>query len=373
MERPLPPEVPPGLAELLGELAPGAKVVAARRLGPDDSAGAATAKGTGYGEPIRITLDEPDGRRRQLVLHTAKPDVFGHDRRADRAAELLLAFDTFGGVPGHVRALDVGAIGPGGRLRSLRDAGEFYLLTEWAPGTVYAEDLRRVAERGEATAADEERAVALGAWLVGLHRGRRGQEPADRAANLYARAIRDLVGHGEGIFGLVDAFPDGTPAAPRARLYAIERRAVAWREKLHARWDRLARTHGDFHPFNVVFEEGARFALLDASRGGVGDPADDVTCMAINFPFFALERPASWPRGLGRLHRRFLDAYLDGGGDREVLDVAPPFYAWRALVLANPSFYPSLPAAARERLLGLAERVLEAGRLDPGFVEELFQ
>jgi len=36
-----------------------------------------------------------------------------HDRRADRAAQALLAFDDFAAIPHHIAALDVGAIGPG--------------------------------------------------------------------------------------------------------------------------------------------------------------------------------------------------------------------------------------------------------------------
>jgi hypothetical protein len=41
--------------------------------------------------------------------------------------------------------------------------------------------------------------------------------------------------------------------------------------------------------------------------------------------------------------------------------------------IANPAFYPQLTAAARERLLGLAEAALDAGALDPARAEELFR
>ena len=53
--------------------------------------------------------------------------------------------------------------------------------------------------------------------------------------------------------------------------------------------------------------------------------------------------------------------------------MAAPWLAWRALVIASPRFYPDLPAAAREALLGLAERALGAERFDPGTAEELFR
>ena len=55
-------------------------------------------------------------------------------------------------------------------------------------------------------------------YLVGLHR-HRGGRPAQ-----YRRACRDLLGSGEGIFGIRDAYADDTPGAPPARLDAIEAR-----------------------------------------------------------------------------------------------------------------------------------------------------
>jgi hypothetical protein len=55
-----------------------------------------------------------------------------------------------------------------------------------------------------------------------------------------------------------------------------------------------------------------------------------------------------------------------------VLETAPPFLAWRALVLASPRFYPHLSAPARDVLLSFAERALDAPPLDPGSAEALF-
>jgi hypothetical protein len=278
---------------------------------------------------------------------------------------VLLAWDTFGQLPDHVRALDVGAVARDGRLISLADAGELYLLTEWAPGTLCADELRRIAHSGRAEPRDLERAGALARWLVALHR------PIDRPA-AYVRAIRDLIGHGECLFGIIDGYGDGAPGAPVERLRAIERSCVEWRWKLRPRTHRLRRTHGDFHPFNVVFD-GARLRVLDASRGSMGDAADDVAAMLINFPFFAVERRESWAHGLAPLYRRFWGSYLDGSGDRELPEVLAPFLAWRALVVSCPLFYPRLGARERDALLGWAERALAAPRFDPEWAEELFR
>jgi aminoglycoside phosphotransferase (APT) family kinase protein len=355
------PDLPAGLAAAIAAAIPGATVTGCEPLGGDAGHGA-SEKGGGYGRPLRVRLRDAAGRERSLVLRSAGANEFGHDRRADRAAQVLLAWDTFPLLPDHVQALDVGALTPAGLL-SLREAGELYLLTDYAEGTPYAEDLRRVVATGEATALDLDRAAALARWLGALH--------AERIDDVVAwrRAVRDLLGSGEGIFGIVDAYPPGT--VPAAALHDLERACLDWRWRLRSQPRRLRRIHGDFHPFNLLFGEGVAFTALDASRGCAGDPADDLTALAVNYVFFALERPSSWLRGFGPLWRRFWEAYGEVGDLRAALAAAPPFLAWRALVVGCPRFYPRLPATSRSALLWLAERALAADRLDLALPEEL--
>lgn len=315
-------------------------------------------KHIGYGEPVLARFRTAAGERR-VVIHTMAPNWFGHDRRSDRAALALLAADTYGALPRHVRVLDVGAFGSDGALRSLADAGELYVITEYAEGTLYAQDLRALEVRGEASPRDLARSRALAAYLVDLHR-----EPLGGPPERYHRAVRDLVGSGEGIFGIADSYPVNGPV-PHARLAAIEARCVAWRWRLRGREARLRRTHGDFHPYNVLFREGADFTLLDASRGAVGDPADDIAAMTINYVFGRVVYPDAWKKGLLPVWDAFWTTYLEGSGDREVLSVIAPFFAWRALVVASPVWYPSLSAAQRDLLLSFAERALDAASFDP--------
>jgi hypothetical protein len=347
-------------------LFPGAEVADVQPLADAPQGTDATLKVAGYGAPIRIVLRERSRRERVVVFRTATANEYGHDRRSDRAQQLLLAFDSFGTIPDHVRALDIGAIGETGELFSVREGGEFYLLTTWAPGVLYAEDLQRIAHEGRLRPPDCQRCESLAGWLARLH-AQRIPNPAG-----YRRAVRDLVGHGEGIFGILDGYPDDVPAAPRTRLQGIEQRCLEWRWRLRGREGRLARTHGDFHPFNLLFDSEAGFTALDASRGACGEPADDVTALAINYVFFALDAPASWRDGLGRLWHAFWDRYLAATDDREALEVTAPWLTWRALVLASPRWYPQLSASARDRLLGLAERALGEPRFDPAWAEELF-
>ena len=356
--------LPPAVAAHLESLFPGSRVTSARRLGDDAHPEGETAKELGYGSVVKVALALPDGGARTLVVHVPRPDEFGHDRRADRVAAVVLALDDFGAVPRHVRAIDAGVMRAGAVPVSLRDTGEPYLVTEWADGELYADDLRRVARAGVATPRDLARIDVLARYLAELHRGRGGAPAA------YVRAIRDLVGDGEGIAGLADSYGDDVPGAPRARIEALEAACLRWRHRLRRRTDRLRRTHGDFHPFNLLFDGEASLVVLDASRGGEGDPADDVAALSINLLFFGLDHRDGWKGGLGVLWERFWTGYLSASEDREVLDVIAPFYAWRALVVASPRWYPHLSSEDRDRILRFAERALEAPRFDPAWGPE---
>lgn len=347
------------IARYVDRLVPGGRLLRARPLRVDVSDDGETTKGVGYGKPVRLEVVDAEGGRHDLVLHTAVASGFGHDHRADRAAEMILAYDTFGTVPEQAEAVDLGVFGPGGELRSLRGHGEFFLVTRWVDGHPYVDDLRAIAERGEAEARDHRRADALARYLGRVHEAR--SEPGR-----YVRAIRDLVGHGEGIMGIVDGYPDEHAEV----LQRIEEALVPWRWKLKARTDRLVRTHGDFHPFNVILTDDDEVRVLDASRGSQGDAADDVVAMAINYLFFGLQHPSAWSSAYRPLWDRFWRSYAEARPDPGLGEVVAPFFTWRALVLASPVWYPHLSSSARSSLWRLAEGVLRAPRFDPDRVEE---
>lgn len=353
----------------MAKIRPGARLLSARPFGIDDAVEHATAtlKGTGYGIPLRLDIELSDGSEETLVFHTAKPDAFGHDRRADRAGDMLLAFDRFGQIPHHVPALDVGAISKDGTsLVSLAGAGDFYLVTGYAPGHVYADELRRIAQRGSLGPDDLAHSEALARAAAEIH-SRKIDNPLR-----YTRSIRDLVGSGEGIFGLIDAYDPSVEGAPPERMQRIEALCDTWRWKLKGKHARLARSHGDFHPFNILFSDTHALALLDSSRGSMGDPADDVTCLGINYVFFAVEQPQAWAKAFRVLFHRFFETYLQQNGDQELLSVCAPFFAWRGLVICNPLWYPALSAQARDRMLSLIEVVLSSERFDLGMADEVF-
>jgi len=63
------------------------------------------------------------------------------------------------------------------------------------------------------------------------------------------------------------------------------------------------------------------------------------------------------------LFRLFLDTYIGASGDEELLDVLPPFLAFRGLVLAHPRWYPDLTNETRAALLRFADRLAAGSRL----------
>src|SRR5688572_14632582 len=118
------------LRNLIDAVLPGAQVLRVASLGPDAGALDESSKGAGYGAPLRIDLRH-QGAESSVVLRTATANEFGHDRRADRAEAAILAADTFGALPRHVRVLDVGAYRDERDFVSLAGTGEFYLLTNY--------------------------------------------------------------------------------------------------------------------------------------------------------------------------------------------------------------------------------------------------
>jgi Ser/Thr protein kinase RdoA (MazF antagonist) len=343
------------------------EIVAFRRLGEADTA--SDPKHFGYGVPFEVEC-RVDGVTRQFVVSRTRPaQGFGHDYPADRAWQALYGHAAYNSFPRHVRSLDVGFIRASGELVSAADARDFFQLVEKADGTLYWHDLDHLLHGAPLAARDEARTEALARFLAGAHAVKR-DEPV-----LYERRIRELLGHGECVMGILDSYP---PYAlfPPAACEELERHLVTWRWRLRSRTHRLSRVHGDFHPWNLLFRAGTDFSVLDRSRGEWGEPADDVAALAANYLFFGIrtsevrsERGVAEP--FRRLFHHFLSAYVAGSGDAEVLGTLPPFLAFRLLVLAHPRWYPTLTDAVRTELLGLAQSVVLSTHLDPADLSSL--
>ncbi len=318
-------------------------------------------KGYGYGVPLLIDY-EAAGERRRAVVETTSPGPFGHEHMADRAQMLLWDHRAYNLLPRHARSLDVGAFRKSGEPVSLGDAEEFFLLVEHVQGRAYIQDIARLQGNGDLRDLDIARADALCDYLVAIHRTP-GDDPG-----LYARRIRELVGHGECIMGLCDSYPKRHGFITAKLLEEIERRCVAWRWRIKDRAHRLRQVHGDFHPYNILFREGTDFSVIDRSRGEWGEPADDVTCLTGNYLFSSLQRFGRLAGAFETLFRRFWDRYLHATGDAELLEVAAPFFAFRGLVMASPVWYPTLDEKVRRALFDFILAVLDAPAFDPARV-----
>jgi len=71
-----------------------------------------------------------------------------------------------------------------------------------------------------------------------------------------------------------------------------------------------------------------------------------------------------------RLFRLFWDRYLERTGDQGVLEPAPPFFAFRGLVVASPVWYPDISMTTRRKLFNFIEEVLNQSAFDPARVND---
>jgi hypothetical protein len=326
------------------------------RLGekPEDSG---DLKGFGYGFPYVIEF-KLEGKGKRVVLETMRPGGFGHDHFTDRAQVLLWQNSAFNKLPKHVHSVDAGAFVDSAGLKSVGKCSEFFILTEFVEGKLYHLDLDRIKETGETNELDESRCLALSNYLVEIHKLKL-TEPG-----LYIRRIRDLVGHGECIMGLLDSYPKQFDYVNRSYFIDLEKDCVSWRWRLKEKTHRLSQVHGDFHPWNLLFREGADFTALDRSRGEWGEPADDIAALTINYIFYSLQKYGTLSGVFEQLFKLFWENYLRKSGDTEILEAVPPFYAWRGLVVASPIWYPNLSASVRAKLLNFVKNILQYDHFD---------
>lgn len=323
-----------------------------------ESKASGAAKEYGYGHPVKVDFTV-GGKRRSAVLETTSAGPFGHEHMSDRAQMMLWDHGAYNTLPRHARSLDVGAFERDGNLLSVGNAEEFFLLVEYVEGAGYIRDIARLQEGAPLRDLDRLRADALCDYLAEIH-AVRGPDPG-----LYARRIRELLGHGECIMGLCDSYPLPHGFITAALLEEIERKVLSWRWRLKDRTHRLRQVHGDYHPFNLLFREGTDFTVLDRSRGEWGEPADDVTALTGNYLFASLQASGRLEGAFDTLFRRFWERYLERTGDAEILETAAPFFAFRCLVMASPVWYPSLDESVRRKLFSFMLSTLDAPRFDP--------
>lgn len=314
-------------------------------------------KGFGYGVPYFIEF-VVNGKTHRVILETMRREGFGHDHFSDRAGILLWQHSCFNILPKHVKSLDVGCFTVDGKLKSVGNCEEFFILTEYVSGQLYYYDLDRIRDTGEYTSLDYERCLALSNYLVEIHSKKRD------APWLYVRRIRDLIGHGECIMGIIDNYPRDLSYVTETDFVEIEKKCVEWRWRLKKKVHRLSQVHGDYHPWNIMFHRGTSFTLLDRSRGEWGEPADDLTALTVNYIFYSLQKHGKLAGVFQKLFNSFWGNYLNKTHDEEILEVVQPFYAWRALVIASPVWYPHIPLEVRRKLFNFIKNVLQTEKFE---------
>lgn len=311
--------------------------------------------GAGY-----VIKYEDKGKEKRLILKGLEPRNFGHDHFSDRAQVLLLANYAYNKLPNHVKSVDV--LSEGKELVSLKDASEFYILMEECEGETYFNDLERIFKDG-LKKEDEVKAANLAEYLSEIHKNKFNDSV------LYRRRIRDLVGHGECIMGIIDIY-DKTDFLG-VDLTDIAVKSAKWWGKIKDNPERLCVVHGDFHPGNIWFK-GSKFMLLDRSRGEYGEAADDVSCLSMNYIYYAIKQKGKFEGDFKKLFEIFMNKYIEKTHDSKIFSLIAPFYAFRALVVANPLFYKDTDDVKRA-LLKFAGNVLDAEKFDINKINDMLK
>lgn len=316
------------------------------------------------GSGFLVEMETAEGTS-SYVVKALIPEGLGHDYPSDRAAVFLLDLDEYKNLPKHVRAVDVLAEREDGSIKSIGGGKEYYLLMEKAEGRDYFKDLEEFSRKDALAQEDIEKIKAMARYLAEIHAVKK------ESRTLYWRKIRDTIGHGECLMGVLDTYPDGTLSY--GEMAEIEKLCVDWRARLKPKSHRLSVIHGDFHPGNIWFHpEGgsllhpssADFVLLDRSRGPWGEPADDITALAINYIFFSLIHHGSVRGAYREGLALFFEEYGRASRDKELFEVLAPFFAFRGVVVANPVFYPDISRDVRSKIFAFIRNVLESERFE---------
>jgi hypothetical protein len=193
------------------------------RFGPESELHGLERLGKGlHGTGYLVRFRTSEGEKR-LIMKALFPSGFGHDHYSDRAKVLLLAHDAYNRMEKHVHSVDVvGESGEG--LISLKDAREFYLFMEEAQGRTYFQDMNAILERGHLNNADREMTKRLAHFLADIHSNKYTGEDQEI---LYRRRIRELIGHGECIMGVIDTY-DSTAFITDQALMEYAGECLAW-------------------------------------------------------------------------------------------------------------------------------------------------
>lgn len=286
--------------------------------------------GTGFSLDFKV-----GGKQHRKILKTLFTSHLGMDHFSDRAGSLLLAHSHYSKIPHHIDSSDVCGVTAKGEIISIGEAQEFFLLMEEAKGKDMFGDFKRIATTNILRDDDRIKITKLADFLTKLHQ----EKPTENKDSLYRRCLRSLVGGNTSLMSIIDMHPKNIDWISQEDIAQLIRASVHFWSTHRFKEERLCHIHGDFHPGNIWFDDAEEFTLLDRSGQTYGEAADDLTAFSINFIFHSLKEQREFSGAPQEGFNLFWETYLSKTKDYEILHLAPPFFALRAMVVANPLFY----------------------------------
>ncbi len=314
-----------------------------------------------HGAGYLIELETDEGTKK-YVLKDLSPEGLGHIYPSDRAGVFLLAFNEYGNLPNHVKAIDVLSLQTDGTIKSISGGEEYFLLMETAEGINYFADVQEMKDQENLNDTEITKINTMVSYLVSIHSIKKDSRLH------YWRKLRDTIGHGECLMGVFDTYPEDILSYKE--MAEIEMKCIGWRAKLKPLSKRLSQIHGDFHPGNILFKTPENFVLLDRSRGPWGEPADDITALTINYVQSSIKYHGIITGPYLEALKLFINEYIRLTSDKDILSILAPFYAFRGVVVANPRFYPQLTDEQRRKIFRFINAVLDADSFDVERVNE---
>ncbi|MBI5859567.1 MAG: hypothetical protein HZB73_02385 [Nitrosarchaeum sp.] len=288
-----------------------------------------------HGIGFSIDVVDRKNQNKRFVLKTLKTEGFGHDYPADRASVVIRSLMDSSLLENHIKVLDAGSIQEDNSLMTFGEPKDFYIIMEEARGVEYWNDLDQIRDKNKLNEKDIEKIKILAQYLATMHKQK---YDGPHAEQLYRRVVRDFVGHGELMMGVIDTFPEKMEFATRKELVEIVKKSVEWWDKIKDCSNRLCVVHGDFYPGNIQFD-GDKLIVLDRSRFRYGEPADDVTSFTMNLINYSIMSCSEFKDPFKKLFETFFDEYLKKGEDKNLFKVCPLFFAFRGIVCIHPIFY----------------------------------
>lgn len=316
--------------------------------------------GTGWHGAGYKIIYKIGNKKNTIILRTIRPEGFSHDYLSDRAATFLLQHNLAKKIPAHALSLDVCGLA-NKKIVPIGDCKEFFQLVEVIEGKPYFEDLEKIKKQNKLEKEDKNKALLLSNYLVNLHKkkfnDKNNKDKKIMAKSIYKRHLRDCIGHGEMLMGVIDTYPDKVKFINKKEIVEIVSKAFSFKENIKQNYNRLCTIHGDFHPGNIIFQKN-KFRLLDASRELFGEPADDLTCLALNYIWYAIMQKGNFSGPFKELFDIFWSNYLEKTKDYEINKIAPLFFTFRGFVVAHPIFYKDQSNKVRKKIMKFIKNIL---------------